>query len=134
LHGEAFDDGPRHHAERMPGMGKVSFAVSTTRPEAREFINQGVAQLHSFFYFEAERSFRQAALIDPDCGMAYWGMAMANVNNPKRVKDFLKDARKRAAGLSRREALYLEALEALYKDGDNAATRKKNHLEGLEAL
>src|SRR5713226_8369530 len=32
LHGEAFDDGPRHHAERMPGMGKISFVVSTSKP------------------------------------------------------------------------------------------------------
>src|SRR5262245_3785457 len=62
LHGEAFDDGPRHHAEPMPGMGKIRFAVSTANPEAQAFVDQGVAQLHSFFYFEAERSFRQAAV------------------------------------------------------------------------
>src|SRR3954471_7156617 len=61
LHGEAFDDGPRHAAYLMPGMGKVSFPVSTLSPEAQAFVNQGVGQLHSFFYFEAERSFRQAA-------------------------------------------------------------------------
>jgi hypothetical protein len=53
LHGESFDDGPRHHAEAMPGMGKISFTVSTSKPEAQEFINQGVAQLHSFFYAPA---------------------------------------------------------------------------------
>src|SRR6185437_4576661 len=53
LHGEAFDDGPRHQATLLPGMGKISFATSTARPEAQAFINQGVAQLHSFFYFEA---------------------------------------------------------------------------------
>ena len=39
--------------------------------------DQGVAQLHSFYYFESERSFRQAAKIDPDCAMAYWGMAIS---------------------------------------------------------
>ena len=85
VHGEAFDDGPRHHASLMPGMGKVHFPVTTARPEAQAFIDQGVAQLHSFYYFEAERSFRQAAAIDPDCAMAYWGMAMANVKNGRRA-------------------------------------------------
>src|SRR5262245_24567795 len=42
LHGEAFDDGPRHHAVLIPGMGRNGFAVSTRKPEAQEFINQGV--------------------------------------------------------------------------------------------
>ena len=49
----------------MPGMGKVHFPVTTTKPEAQAFIDQGVAQLHSFYYFEAERSFRQAAKTRP---------------------------------------------------------------------
>src|SRR5262249_21179815 len=81
-----------------------------------------------------ERSFRQAATIDPDCAMAYWGMAMSNVNNAKRARQFLKEARKRDARLSRREGLYLDALEALYKDGKDDKARKQDHLLGLEAI
>ena len=119
VHGEAFNDGPRHAAYLMPGMGKVHFPATTKKPEAQAFIDQGVAQLHSFYYFESERSFRQAAKIDPDCAMAYWGMAMSNVNNAKRAKGFLKEARKRAASAHPREQLYLDALEAFYKDGDS---------------
>ena len=65
VHGEAFNDGPRHAAYLMSGMGKVHFPVTTKEPEAQTFIDQGVAQLHSFYYFESERSFRQAAKIDP---------------------------------------------------------------------
>ena len=134
VHGEAFDDGPRRAATILPGMGKISFAVSTVHPDVPAFINQGVAQLHSFLYMEAERSFRQAAKLDGDCAMAYWGMAMANVNNSKRAKQFLKDARKRDVKVSRREKLYIDALEALYKDGVNDQTRKQNHLLGLETI
>src|SRR5262249_11431137 len=92
IHGEAFNDGPRQKAYLMAGQGKIDFPVTTGQPEAQKFINQGVGQLHSFFYFEAERSFRQAAMIDPACPMAYWGMAMANVNNAKRARGFLKEA------------------------------------------
>jgi len=134
VHGEAFNDGPRRAARLMPGMGKVSFAVSTSKPEAQAFVNQGVGQLHSFFYFEAERSFRQASTIDPACAMTYWGMAQANVNNPKRARGFLKEARKRAASLSRRETLYLDAAEALFKEAGDDKSRKQNYLNALELI
>ncbi len=136
IHGEAFDDGPRQKAYIMPGMGKVAFAVSTTRPEAQTYVSQGVAQLHSFFYFEAERSFRQAAMLDPECAMAYWGMAMANVNNAKRAKGFLQEAKKRATKtkITPREQLYLDALSALYQDGIDNKVQKQNHLLGLETI
>jgi alkyl hydroperoxide reductase subunit AhpC len=133
LHGEAFDEGPRHAAYLMPGMGKVHFPVSA-RSAAQAFIDQGVAQLHSFYYFEAERSFRQAAQLEPACAMAYWGMAMANVNNARRAKGFVKEARKRAQRITRREMLYLEALEALYREGPSQRDRGRNFLSGLETI
>ena len=60
----------------MPGQGKVNFPITTASPEAQAFFNQGVAQLHSFFYFEAESSFRQVAQLDPaafgSVVAAYW--------------------------------------------------------------
>ena len=86
LHGEAFDEGPRQKAYLMGGTGDVHFPVTTKVPLAQQFFDQGVGQLHGFWYFEAERSFRQVAALDPDCAMAYWGMAMANTNNDKRAK------------------------------------------------
>jgi len=115
-------------------MGRVHFHVTTSNPEAQAFVEQGVAQLHSYYYLEAERSFRQAAMLDPELAMAYWGMAMANVNNEKRARGFLKEARKRDSKLSGREKLYLESLEALYKEGVDAKLRKRNHLLGLETI
>src|SRR6185503_6431932 len=89
LHGEAFDEGPRQAAYLMEGTGQIRFPVTTTSPEAQKFFEQGVGQLHGFWYFEAERSFRQAAALDKDCPMSYWGMAMANFDNEKRSKDFI---------------------------------------------
>jgi len=134
VHGEAFNDGPRHAAYLMPGMGKVHFAVTTKKPEAQAFIDQGVGQLHSFYYFEAERSFRQAATIDPSCAMAYWGMAMSNTVNPKRAKGFIKEARKRAGNISQRELLYLAALESYFQDGAADRARRDGWLHGLETI
>src|SRR5262245_61708255 len=114
-HGDAFNEGPRQAAVLMQGMGSTVFPVTTTNGEAQKFMSQGVAQLHGFWYFEAERSFRQAAALDPKCGMAYWGMAMANTNNEKRAKGFIAEAVKRKEGLSEREKLYIDALDAYYK-------------------
>src|SRR5262245_16303059 len=75
--GAAFDAGPRQAAVRLDGTGKVSFPVTTRSAEAQAFFDQGVGQLYGYWFFEAERSFRQAAALDPDCAMAYWGMAVA---------------------------------------------------------
>ena len=60
-HGEAFNEGPRQKAYLMGTTGNVSLKVTTKSPEAQEFFNQGLGQLHGFWYFEAERSFRQVA-------------------------------------------------------------------------
>ena len=64
--------------------------------------------------------------------MAYWGMAMANVNNAKRAKGFLKVARRRPRPprSSRRESLYLDALAALYKDGGDDKARRQGLAPG----
>jgi peroxiredoxin len=136
IHGEAFNEGPRQKARLMPGMGKVSFPVSVAKAEAQAFIDQGVAQLHTFYYLESERSFRQAAQLDPDCAMAYWGMAMANVNNAKRAKGFLKvaQAKAQARPVSRREQLYLDAMAALYQEDGKDKDRRRGHLRGYEAI
>ena len=118
----------------MTGQGKIHFPVTTHKPEAQKFVNQGIAQLHSFYYFESERSFRQAAMLDPACAMAYWGMAMSNVYNPRRARGFLVEARKRDAKISHREKLYIETLEAFYKERGNDKNRRKSLLLGLETI
>ncbi len=90
MHGEAFNEGPRQKPYLMSGMSAVHFPITTKVPLAQEFFDQGMSQLHGFWYFEAERSFRQVATLDPTCAMAYWGMAMANANNDKRAKEFIE--------------------------------------------
>jgi len=110
-HGAAFNEGPRQKAYIMGGTGEVTFPVTTTSPQAQRFVNQGIGQLHGFWYFEAERSFRQAAAIDPDCAMAYWGMAFANKSNRKRAKGFIEEAVERKDNATDREQMYIEALQ-----------------------
>ena len=111
FHGEAFDEGPRQAATLMPGMSNVVFASSAQPESTQSFVNQGVALLHGFAYLEAERSFRQAAKEQPDLAIAYWGMAMANVNNAKRAGSLIAEAMERKAQASVRERLYIEAAD-----------------------
>jgi len=125
-HGETFNEGPRQRAYLMGNTGLVSFPATTANAEAQQFINQGVGQLHGFWYYEAERSFRQAAKLDPQCAIAYWGMAMANTNNAKRAKGFLAEAVKHKAASSEREKMYIDALDAFYK-ADSKGKDKERH-------
>lgn len=125
-HGETFNDGPRQRAYLMGNTGAVNFPVTTGHPEAQQFVNQGIGQLHGFWYFEAERSFRQAAAIDPQCAIAYWGMALANTNNGKRARGFLAEAVKRKAGLTERETMYVDALEAYYSDAKKDKDKERH--------
>jgi tetratricopeptide (TPR) repeat protein len=67
---------PTLPAKILPGMGTVHLAITTTSPEAQKFFDQGVAQMHSFWAREAERSFLQAAALDPAAPMPHWGVAM----------------------------------------------------------
>lgn len=114
-HGETFNEGPRQAAVLTPGMGKVSFKISSKNEDAQKFFNQGVGQLHGFWYYEAERSFRQVAALDPECAMAYWGMAMANVNNETRATAFIEKAIALKAKASAAEKLWIGVLETFYK-------------------
>ncbi|MCB1208688.1 MAG: redoxin domain-containing protein [Verrucomicrobiales bacterium] len=135
LHGEAFDEGPRQRAHLMGGTGDVEFRITTTKESAQAFFNQGVGQLHGFWYYEAERSFRQVAMLDPSCAMAYWGLAMANVNNEKRAKAFLAKATERKGRAAVREQMWISTLEKFYKeDKRDKKQRALDYISDLESI
>jgi tetratricopeptide (TPR) repeat protein len=67
---------PTLPAKLLDGMGTVHLAITTSSPEAQKFFDQGLAQMHSFWAREAERSFLQAAALDPAAPMPQWGIAM----------------------------------------------------------
>ncbi|MFN0074983.1 MAG: redoxin domain-containing protein [Prosthecobacter sp.] len=134
-HGEAFNEGPRQAAVLIPGCGDaVKFPISSKKTDAQTFFTQGVGQLHGFWYYEAERSFRQVAAIDPDCAMAYWGMAMANVNNEKRARAFIKKAAPLKAKATPREQKWIAVLETLYREGDDKRDKKQRSLDCIKDL
>lgn len=123
-HGEAFNEGPRQTAHLMEGLPEIDFPTSATDERTQAFFEQGVAQLHGCWYLEAERSFRQAAAAEPELAIAYWGMAMANVNNRTRARGLIEKAMElKSEGTTDRERQYIEALDRYLAD---AGSEKKD--------
>lgn len=73
-------------------LGDLHHPVSTTNAQAQAFFDQGLRYVYAFNHEAAIRSFDQAAALDPDLAMAYWGSALAlgpNINmdvDPEREK------------------------------------------------
>ena len=132
-HGSAFDTGLRQRPWRMEGIGHTHFPVTTKVPEVQEWFDQGNTLLHSFWFEEAERSFRWCLKLEPDNAMAYWGLAQTGLNwftepeldkpDAKRGLEFLKDAVKRKASVSPRERMFIEAWDDAFT-GESKARGK----------
>ena len=134
-HGEAFNEGPRQAAYLMGNTGDIHFPISTASKEAQSFFNQGIGQLHGFWSLEAERSFRQVAALEPTSAMAYWGMAMANMQNAKRARTFVAKATALKANCSEREQMWVDSLVAYFDESvKEDKARKKNCLDKLSKL
>lgn len=128
-------EGPRQKATLLEGMGKVSFSISSKSKDAQSFFNQGVAQLHGFWNYEAERSFRQVVKLDPDSPMGYWGLAMATILQPERAANFTKEAEKRTKNGDKREGIWVAAMTALFSRGVPIPfAAKKAHVDALADL
>lgn len=120
-HGASFDEGPRQAAYPMPGMSaQVHMAIAGLAPAAQSMFDQALCQLHGFWFFESERSFRQVAKEHPDCAMAYWGMAMCNAEAVERAVGFIAQAVVRSASVPVYEQRWIDALAAYYQIDDAA--------------
>ncbi|MGH7560078.1 MAG: hypothetical protein ACRENB_03565 [Gemmatimonadales bacterium] len=111
-------------------LGSVSFPTSAGPAAQAEFVT-GVLWLHSFEYDRAANAFRNAQRLEPGFVLAYWGEAMThthpvwNEQDPTSGREVLgrlgpSTAVRLARAPTRREGLYLEAVEALYGEGSKA--------------
>lgn len=81
LYGQADKPG----APMFKGLGDHHHPISTGNPQTQAYFDQGIELLFGFNHAEAIRSFREAALLDPNCAMCWWGIAFAlgpNINLP----------------------------------------------------
>ena len=126
----------QHTGPAPQNVGTVNFDNSCA-PAVKPAIGRGLALLHSFWYEAVDREFRQVAKSDPQCAIAWWGVAMAQWQPLWEVRGPGPDALARgrdaiARGLALettpRERAYLEALSKFYTDSD-----KVDHVQRVVA-
>jgi hypothetical protein len=126
------------------GLGNVHFETSCT-PQAQEKFDRGLAMVHSFFYPESVQAFTEAAAADPQCAIAYWGIAISHRPNPlilpltsTILKNGLEAVEKgKAIGAkTERERDWIAAIELYYKDYDKVDQTKRGlaYEKAMEAL
>src|SRR5262249_27767011 len=62
-------------------LGTVHFETSCNDVAQRRF-DRAMRYQHSFWYRESKGLFEEVLKADPDCGIAYWGIALSLLNNP----------------------------------------------------
>jgi tetratricopeptide (TPR) repeat protein len=120
----------------LRNLGKYQRQVSAKSEDGARFFNQGLILVYGFNHAEALRSFEEAARVEPQWGMAYWGQALAlapNINDsaigPDREKqgyEAIQKALANKAGLSPVEAALVDALAARFVAGEKVDRAKLN--------
>ncbi|MBV8169881.1 MAG: hypothetical protein JO021_24050, partial [Alphaproteobacteria bacterium] len=134
----------QHHESHVDRLGRVLFPTSCSAPAQQQF-ERGLALLHSFSFLEADKAFRAAAETDTGCGIAYWGLATTQRNNPL-IPPFPAPLLKRGweaaeKGLevgarTQRERDWIAAIAVFYKDYETVDqdTRTAGYMGAMAAL
>jgi tetratricopeptide (TPR) repeat protein len=131
-------------APRLQNLGVHAFPVSTRVERAQLFINQGVNLAYAFNHAEAARAFGEAARLDPNLAMAYWGHALVlgpNINAPMSPDDEPKayELAQKAVALKAkatpRERAYIDAIAARYTGrAEDRQKADKAYVAAMEKL
>ena len=113
-------------------LGTVHFETSC-KPEAQKLFDRAMLYQHSFWYRASQKAFEDALKADPECGIAYWGIALSllwNPHVPPPAKNLAEGAAAIAKGKSvgaktQRERDYLDALGVMYADYDKVDHRTR---------
>lgn len=127
FNGVVFAAEPESSTKAAPlfaGLGNHHHPITTASKKAQQYFDQGLTLCYAFNHKEAIRSFRGALKHDPDCAMAYWGIAYASgphVNRPMDQEDNVRawDALQKALALKSKananEQAYINALAKRYQ-------------------
>lgn len=129
-------DSSRQVAPKLDNLGNHHLAITTSDDKAQYFFDQGLRLTYAFNHAEAHRSFMEAARLDPNAAMAYWGQAYAlgpNINDPfpddNRKMEAAKAAKKAkalSANSTEKERDLIEALTFRYSDDVEADIEELN--------
>jgi tetratricopeptide (TPR) repeat protein len=104
-------------------MGEHTHSVTAAFDRVQRFFDQGLNLTFGFNHAEAIRAFQEAARLDPNCAMAYWGMALAygpNINSrmgpesAKKAHEAIQKAVSLKPSVSKEERDYIDALAQRY--------------------
>jgi hypothetical protein len=122
-----------HQATTAPErIGTVTFPTSCNAATQPQF-ERAVALLHSFWYLESAKAFTAVTQADPDCAIAYWGIALSlwyqiwsppSPANLKRGTEAIEKA-KSIGAKTQRERDYIAAADAFYRDADRLDHRTR---------
>ncbi len=122
--------------------GELKFSLSCNY-ETRETFDLAVALLHSFQYNESEKTFVKVIDADPNCPMAYWGVAMSIYHAawfPPSKEDLIKGSKvlkiAKALSMDDKQRDYINAIDAFYADWETIDhnTRAKRFESKMEAI
>jgi hypothetical protein len=124
-------------------LGTVHFATSCNETAQRRF-DRAMRYQHSFWYSASREIYQEALNADPDCAIAYWGIALSLLGNPHGAIPVpnlplgLADIEKAKAigAKTGRERDYIDALALMYVDYENTPqpARVQSYLKAMEAL
>lgn len=113
--------------------GTVNFENSCS-PAVKDDFNLAVAELHSFWFPEARALFQEVAKKDPNCAIAYWGIALTYWGNPfagQRSPQVIAngkaaiDKAKSTGTPTPREKGYIDAVAGLFSSADVTTQRAR---------
>ena len=114
-------------------LGSHQHKVTTSSEQAQQYFDQGLRLVYGFNHDEAERAFREAVRIDPNCAMAWWGIAYGmgpNYNLPmigdrnQAALEAVRKAQVLAPGVTEPERAYIAAIATRYSADPNSDRAK----------
>src|SRR5258706_2777697 len=118
-------------------LGKVSFPTSCL-PAVQANFQRGVALLHSFWFRESEKAFREVLVRDPECAIAGWGIASSLIGNtfavgpnPAQAQQ-AKEAIERSRATARQTERERDFIDAIAQYYDLYPARP--HMQRMKAL
>ena len=124
-------------------LGTVHFATSCNETAQRRF-DRAMRYQHSFWYTESKDIYQETLKADPECAIAYWGIALSLLNNPHSPVPAPNlplglaaiEKAKAIGAKTQRERDYIDALAVMYVDYDKTPhqTRVQSYLKAMEAL
>src|SRR5215813_1586655 len=131
------------HANAREHFGKVHLPVACNAGVQGEF-DLALAMLHAFSFPAAAKTFMAVAQKDPDCAMAYWGLAATAIGSlyggragPMALQgEQALDKAKAVGGKNARERDYIAAVGTFYKGARTLgyAARVSAYARALEQL